>query len=150
MKGFQRARRTDGAVLVEAAITLPLFLIVVLISFDFFVVGFHALSLQYTANRSVRWALLGEVLSDPLDTSSSPEQLSRVDSIKLKAQQIGGVFGLHVTPEQVRVCVLPGTTCPPDDAGTSNDLFSVAIIQPVDLLVGFQIEIKSLAVSKIE
>ena len=88
-------RHWAGQSAIEFALVLPLFLLLVFGVMDFARLLFTQMSVQFAMREAGRFAVTGNRLPDPQSTNV----LSRVDSIKLKAQQASG--GMDVSQIQI-------------------------------------------------
>lgn len=64
MPGFKLVRNSRGVSIIEFAVVLPLFLIVVISTLDFGIYSFVRHTLQFATREGVRLALVGQVLAD--------------------------------------------------------------------------------------
>lgn len=113
----QRSRSETGAVMMEAAVTLPCFLFIVLVAIDLARIAYVAASLQYCTFRAVRW-------SSVYDTDGT---VTREDQLKAQIQTQATSFGLAVDPNLITICSTPYPTCGTSTAGGPGQFFWVRV-----------------------
>lgn len=118
-----------GAAMVEMAVVLPVFLLILIISMDFLRLSYHSLTTQYVVNRVVRQAVVGP--SARPAAYSSQEEWIQGATIALSRS-----LGVAVSADQIAVCpyssVAGGGSCDPtaDDAGQPGELIAVQVLAP--------------------
>lgn len=118
--------RQRGATLVEAAISLPIFLLVMVAAANLAILSYKTAGLHHTLTETVRWAVLGQ---------TSPG-LTRVNSIKAKAQEFGRPYGLKLPDSNIFVCAVGSTSCSPENAGNGQSYIQLSATEPAPLFFG--------------
>lgn len=121
------AKRQHGAVMVEAALALPIFLLIVLVGADLLRVSYYSVAIQFLSARALRSAVL-------TDASSGP---ARAVVIRDEVLRLGRRYGVELDPESIKICVGISSDCTHNDAGLPTDLITVTIRQRVNTIVGF-------------
>jgi Flp pilus assembly protein TadG len=130
-----RGRRWAGAGLcssgaqsiVEFAIVVPLFLLLTFAVIDLGRLFFVQMTLQHAMRQAARLAVTGNTLPDP---SNPVNQLSRVNSIILAAQQ--AAVGLDVT--SIQISSAQGGNSGPARAGGPGDTVTIALTTNLRLI----------------
>jgi Flp pilus assembly protein TadG len=81
---FTRLSDCKGANLIEAALILPMLLLLSISIADFGTLFYLHLALENGVSQATRYAVTGQLMDDPLNPGT---KLSRVDSIKLAMRQ---------------------------------------------------------------
>ena len=115
-----------GAAFAEASISLAILIFIILGLGDLFRIGYTALALQYTADRTARWAIVGsQIVADPL--VDPPVLLSREESATLKLQEYGASFGLEIFNDDIRICPLDEPGCDEKNVGDAEEFFVISV-----------------------
>ena len=117
-------RATEGQGLVELALILPMFLILIFATIDFGHLFWVELTLQNAVRQAARYAITGNHLPDP---SKPGHNLSRVGSIIQVAQQTA--VGLDVS--NLQISSLTGGT---GSAGGPGDTMTVSLTTSMPLI----------------
>jgi len=147
-----------GSALVEAAITIQVFFILLFAGLALAVAGYHYVSLQYSVAEGMRWAVLGQNITIPPSTV-----LSRKHSIEKnlsdKAQQFGLGLGENVTAgtnnPNIVICDEDNFSCTDgdfpgqEDPGASSEWVQVTATEQIDLFL-FKINVSASAIGKNE
>ena len=126
-----------GATIVEFAIVLPVFMLLLLGIIDFGRYFFVQHTLQYATREGTRLALVGGTLNDPQGNA-----LSRAGSI---VKMIRDNAGLALDPQQVTISIFPITSAYADptgwqgqqDAGNPGDYMRVRTLYTYVFLTPF-------------
>ena len=122
-----------GATMVEATIALPVFLFLLFGLMDFYRVGYTLFALNYAAERTARWAILGEQLTT--NSTENPVTLSREDSIERKFNEITSKYSLALKDTQVKICPVDSPNCSTNDVGEAEEYFTISVSAEVDPMV---------------
>lgn len=125
MKRVNR-KRQRGAVFIEAALGVPIFLLVVFSGVDLGRIAYHSICLDYVVSRSARWATLGK----------QTPGLTREASIEQHLIQNAHTYGITLLPSEVRICPVSSPACTVDSAGGANEHFLVMVSHQVPCLFG--------------
>ncbi|MFN8392212.1 MAG: TadE/TadG family type IV pilus assembly protein [Bdellovibrionota bacterium] len=126
-----RPETTDahGATMVELAIVLPIFLLILLLSFDLLWVSYQLVTTQFVATRVLRQAIVG-----PRERPSVyPTQEAWIEQ---EIISLARGFSVSLHPEDIAICpyrnVITGAACDPlaDDAGAASEMIAVKISAP--------------------
>ena len=118
---------SQGSSLVEFALVVPLLLLLLFGVIDLGRVFFTQMSLQNAVRQAGRFAVTGNHLPDPNNSSST---LSRVDSIKLVAQQAAA--GLDVS--QIQISSQTGGSVGAGRAGGPQDTVTISLTVNLPLI----------------
>ena len=114
MKDFNE----KGATTVEAAITLPLFVLMVFGMIQMCLALYTYFAVLYTANTVSRWAVVGHVTPG----------LTRAESVDAKAKEIIETFALVGSSQlTMNYCVGAASPCVGKDLGGPGDYITVVI-----------------------
>jgi len=122
-----RARSRRGQSLVEFAIVVPLFFLLVFAVIDLGRLFFVQMTLQHAMRQAARLAVTGNKLADPDHPAS---MLSRVDSIILAARQ--AAVGIDVS--SIQISSLRGGNSGPGRAGGPGDTVTIALTTDLRLM----------------
>ena len=114
-----------GASMVESAIALPIFITLIFMSVDVFLLSYRILSVQFISSRVAREAVIGP--------SILPASTSAPDFIKNKIHTMGQTFFTPVDKANVNVCEATEVTsgvCTVTNAGGPGELIAVTVNQP--------------------
>jgi Flp pilus assembly protein TadG len=124
----RRRRRQLGATLLETAFTFPLFISVLLATFDLSYVYYTRTALQHAVREAGRMAQTGTVMKDP---KKPTQDLSRADSIVLAIQQHSGA-GVQASNITVQTVAADGTKT--NGAGGPGDVVTIGVQYQVPLI----------------
>ena len=112
-----------GIAMVEVALTLPVFLIVLFLGVETLRMSFTAVTLQHAATRGVRYASL---LRPPCCGHSRAEDI--------KQQVVGFAAGVTLSPRNIQICPVANLRCNGAEAGVPGETVALTITQPFQLL----------------
>lgn len=112
--------------MIEAAIALPVFFLIIFSAIDLSIVSYRAAGLHYTLNAATRWAELGQTIAGQ----------SRVNSIKQKVREIGSAYGLTLNAANVHVCPVGSTNCSPESAGVADAYIQISATELMPIIFG--------------
>ncbi len=122
-----RARRAvRGQSLLEMALVLPMFLMLICAVVDFSHVFYVEMTLQNALREAGRFATTGNHLADP---NNPGQNLSRVNSIIATAQQAAS--GLNVTSNSINISSVAGGA---GSAGGPGDIVTISMSSSVPVL----------------
>lgn len=133
-------RSETGAALLEMAVTLPLFLLVLLGMCELALTHYHKVMLNHAMIRTGRWALLGNTLPGN----------DRPQSIKLKGVEESGRAGVPVPLDSIQVCPLTNLACGGSDAGKPGEFIRIQAVRKVRLFWIYPVDLEASAVVKNE
>ena len=122
---ISRLRDCKGANLIEAALILPLLLLLIISIADFGTLFYVHLAIENGVSQATRYAVTGNLVDDPANPGS---KLSREDSIKTIMRQ--ATPNLTITDSDVTFthCTPTGTTCPwTSGSGGPGDIGKVEV-----------------------
>jgi Flp pilus assembly protein TadG len=122
-------RNDSGQTLVEVAISLSVFLMLVLGTIDFGYMFSTKLTLQNAVRQAGRYAITGRCLTNP-DGSC---QQTRYNSIIQTVEDVS--LGLAKPSEIVLTCTPNGGGCP-NQAGGPGDIITITVIHPYNFMSG--------------
>ncbi len=119
-----------GATLVEHAIVLPIILILLLVSFETFRLGYCVLTAQFVATRVGRETVLGDITT--LNTIQQTAYLDRLSFVHGQIKKLAKSFGVTIADADIMVCRdidwdAATKTCPLETAGEPGGFFVVQI-----------------------
>ena len=126
-EGLARASRAKGSSLVEFALIVPLFFILIFGIIDFGRIFFIELTLQNALRQAGRFAVTGNHLPDP---NNPTIQLSRINSIIQTAKQAAA--GVDVS--NIQISSLAGGNAGPNRAGGPGDTITISITVNLHLI----------------
>ena len=140
---MKNLKNEAGGSMIEAAITLPFFMLIILACMSLSLALYKYVSLQYTVDTTARWALLGKEI----------DGLSREQSIEDQAINIGALYGLNfgatytsgVDHAGISICA-PAAPCSDDSAGSPGEFFQITAVQPVSFL-GLSMNLRATALA---
>lgn len=115
----------------ETAISLLVFIAIILGGVDLLIVGFRVATTQYALNVTGRWATLGRRIEDP---PSSGTFLNREQSIVKRVRDDAAKYGVDLSQADFEICPSTGCACsgvdcgwlPANwDAGGANDTITI-------------------------
>ena len=120
-----------GSAAIETAISLLVFLMLVIFAMWTSLGMYRWVSLQFVVASIARWAALGQ-------PSTTNPTLSREHAIEERLYNAGQRYGLDfgqshtsgVNHPNIRVCRMLAPNCPTDNAGSANEFIIVAAEQP--------------------
>lgn len=101
-------RSDRGATMLETALMLPLFLLIILVSFDLLRLAYNCLTLRYVAATVMRAVTVGELNSE--------------QAIKDRIIGMAGGLATAVAPEDITLCRLEDYPCVGWSQGAGKDL----------------------------
>ena len=110
--------------MVEFAITLPLFLLIVIGLSELALIHYNKVLLQHSVVASGRWAILGQ--------TTPPDD--RITSIKLRVVKESEQAGVPVKVNEVSVCPLTNLSCPGNNPGLPGDFIRIEAKKKMHLL----------------
>lgn len=129
-----------GAVFLEYALTLPIFLGIIFVSADLIRVLYQSVSLEYSVATASRWAILGNTMPDPLDPTTS---LERLDSVKLVVREAAQKLGVTLTNQEIRLCRATNANCVTESVGDPDERMLLTVTKPTRMVIGMLINLKS-------
>lgn len=114
-----RYSRTRGALLVEAALVLPAFLLLLFATLDLARLYFTQISLQHALREGGRFGVTGRRLPDPLNPLSLQSRVASIQSTVLHA-----AVGVALQPEDVTIVSVKGGA---GSAGGPGDTFTLSM-----------------------
>lgn len=146
---FWRRMDERGATMVESALALPLFLLILLSTIDLLRVIQFDISLHYTLANAARWGIIGERLDNPLAPGIP---LTREESIELRLQETAQSYGITLSADEIQLCPATDPGCSADFAGNPNDFFLITVSRPMALFAfgGKSLTLKATVISKNE
>ena len=120
-----------GATIVENMLLLPLFLAILVISFDLLLMAVHVLTVRYSASRLVREASLG--------------QMNDIE-VRLAVKRFAGSLGVHIPDTHISMCKLDDYPCAEGvvTTGSPGDMVVLELKAPIRGIVMSSIEPTSL------
>ena len=106
------AESDRGATMLETALMLPLFFLILFVSFDLLKLAFNCLTLRYVAATVMRQVTVGEF-------RTAPDQQS---AIKDKIVSMAAGLSTSVEPGDVKLCKLENYPCTAWNNGEQKDL----------------------------
>ncbi len=148
-KSFQAGER--GATMVEAALSVQVFILVIVIAIELGMASYQSAALNYAVSQGTRWATLNQTIG----------AMNRKDSIENKVQELARPYGLALQPGNIEVCLAadldPNTdTCATEKAETPGGKVKEEYIQikanyPSSLLFGaYQVDLTAKAFGRNE
>ena len=113
----QRCER--GVALIEAAVVIPLMLVVLIVTFELLRVSYIAVSLQFVAERVMRQYVISPMAPSVLQTTV-------VNSARS--------LGVNVTVADIKLCRLPNGACATVEATAKGDFVGLTIDAPTNAL----------------
>lgn len=162
-------RTEKGAVIVEACLALPLFLLFMILIAESAIIGYRALATQYVASRAVRLAILGHIPDDSIDMETEdlegselitdPEE--RLMAVMDYLESTGQTVGLAINSStQVQICPVKSVkadtenlvfSCPENDLGGPGQFIAIEVQQPARMFLGqFNWNMRGLAIGRNE
>lgn len=92
--------------MLDAAITIPVFIVVLFFIIDAARMSYLAVSLQDSLHRTARWAITGDIRED-----GEGEQMSRFNSLRQVLIEEAGARGITISPEEIFVCPIEVADC---------------------------------------
>ncbi len=128
--------------MIEAALVSGIFLLIIVVTIECVIVGYRALTTQYVASRTARFAMV----------STIPAGLARTQAVRSFALTESASFGLRIDPQQVDICpIYRDRMCVSNDAGRPGDFVFVRVTVPGQFLLGrFHFPIRGEALTKNE
>ena len=137
-----------GATMVEAAISMQLFLLVVLFGSFLSVAMYKYVSLQYVVSEAARRGLLPDA-----STGYSSRALAIEGLLVEEGARYGLDFGepyvFDTDHSGISVCTPSGSWCGSDDAGEGRELFQITARQPLSFL-GMNLSLEATVMAKNE
>ncbi|RIL11776.1 MAG: hypothetical protein DCC75_01685 [Proteobacteria bacterium] len=119
-------KKNTGAAVLESALGIPFYLLVVLSFFDLSAYLYQSACLQFATNKTARWALLNQSLPG----------LSREDSIKQVFGDQISIYGAATAGAEVMVCPAADPDCSDDSAMGPNQFVVINASRTRPLLLG--------------
>jgi len=110
-----------GATLVETAVTLPVFILVLFGFIQLCLVAYTSLTLQYQVNNCLRWSSVYDEIVPGED---------RFDSIKTQLTKNLNDFHVDTTQLEVNMCNGAVSNCTDTDAGNSGSFVTLQATVP--------------------
>ena len=126
---FFNRKRKHGNVVVEAALALPVLLILILSIFDFARVHHTRTRLQDAVSQATRFAITGRQLSDP---SNPGVMLTRKDSVLRVLRELSGIPDLD--EDNVRISSVNNEGIESVGPGGPGDIVVVEVSYSVEVL----------------
>ena len=131
-------RRERGSIMVEAAATAPLFIILLLMGIETVRLSYSTLSLQYAANTGVRYASL----------MTAPMGITREDAVRAATR---AATLIPFQNSHLNMCLASNPNCTTPDLGNPGDSVLLRIRFPFQFLGGlFTLPITVSAVARNE
>jgi TadE-like protein len=132
---LSRLRDCKGANLIEAALILPMLLLLSISIADFGTLFYVHLAIENGVSQATRYAVTGNLVDDPLNPGS---KLSREDSIKSIMRQATPTLTINDSSFTFTHCTPKGATCPwtggsggPGDIGRVEIGYSWKFLNPL-------------------
>lgn len=121
MKFYQLRVSERGAAMIESALALPLFFFLLIVGFDLLRMSYRAVSLQYLAERTSRYAVVRAVTGA---------------DIQNEFDALASSFGLDVSTASISYCPVTTSPCSGMQPGKPGELmvFRVTLPNPIILL----------------
>lgn len=121
-----KGRSESASVMVEFAVSIFAFALLIFGSSQFAIVGYRAVALNYVAASTMRWAILGKTIGN----------LSRVRSIEKTARDHALVYGIRLTNREIHICEAADPDCSNDsDSATQpNTPMVITLNAPTHLI----------------
>lgn len=123
-----------GATLVEAALSVQVFLLIVVVGIELAIASYRSAALNYSVAQATRWAILNRTIGNQL----------RVPSIETKVREIAQPYGLDLSQNSnINVCrpaeVVNQQTgeCVIERAGVPEEYIQVSANTSSPMLFGF-------------
>lgn len=136
MQNSEDICNTVGAATVEMAVTVLVFLGLLIGTFQFLWAGYNYVALNLVAQKAARWGTLGYTMPDPL--LPAPAMLSREDSVIEKARELSLYYSLDLSNATFTICLHAPTALSPLNCraglmGGHGDLFTFVINKRLQL-----------------
>jgi hypothetical protein len=119
-------RGQQGAVIVEFAISILLWLTITMFAIDLARIGFTQVKLELALRRASLWGTYGQLL---------PPETTRVGSIKRRVIEEALGWGIPIVAANIRVCAGNDTACTVESAGIPGQFFTVRVAsQPIPVI----------------
>lgn len=142
MRKLITSNRETGAATVEVASSIWAFLLIAFATFQLIHAAYTAVAIKHVVAHAARQAIIGETFED----------MNRVDTIKLIAQQMAAGFLISLPVENVHVCPISNPNCLPaeEDAGGPEAFVYIGAEVELYFLPFFNIPIGASAVVRNE
>jgi Flp pilus assembly protein TadG len=144
---INKFNKQRGALLLEYAITLPIFLGIIFVSADLVRILYQSVSLNYSLATASRWAILQGTVPDPANPGNFLDQLS---SVKYVVKQSAQKLGLNLTDQEIHLCQASQPNCTTETAGSAGARMVLSVTKPTRMVTGAQIDLKSSVVFRNE
>lgn len=116
-----RLNKQNGGVLHEYAITISTIAVVIFSGLNLLVSSYHALTVQFIANRALRMAVIGP-------PSPTPVGYNHTTAIRDFITSYGRRLGVAIDNEEISICPISNQSCYPSiSAGNPNEWIMIRI-----------------------